>query len=876
MKYFLIVLIILIIPAFAYATHQNSQSTNCSISMSNEIIPILFINEERINPDGSFYAGDGFHYLFTFSGIEECLSFTALPILSEGIFDVISHNSIMWSSEIEKNHSHEDYTMEAKYLTTFHYYEIVGYSATYPHNHHCKCAIHMHTDPIFSDSPIFSYREDETLSDSSMVKINNFNKDTGKYLKTETQDWGFTNMDYIHEHEDYLHIKESDELITSFDNYVKSKCNNLVKYSGCVFGHVELDTEMINEKCMFDELSKMGVSHNIEEDFCVDVNHNLSLTVQGTRLSCGTDDKGNVSCKTVKVTNTQNINPNILPSEFEIILVDPPVKDRDNYDGKNKDGTYYPHDPIGIIHNPGVLWKDSRSETIQFVTTKVHDIKKEYEYDCNFNQCDHTLELNSVYPALYQFGNGNGITILNGTSYDTIGNHMIKYSGVMYNISREIGVGTGAINVELVPYEPKYSQNHPYPLLKDIQEYAFNDRQAVILHYLGSMQNDVIYSERRSLINEIYNVGVMLDSWNFNFISQNFTFSEGNTISDGTMESNEKNSMFVKEGYGKIYFDYPLRDIIVYNGMTKYYNVTSYTTLYSTNFAGIDSTLLDHFNMRYPETPFTKNITIKSINQNGDIINDKIELEIIPYENKSEYLDVYLYDKIMYDTSDSIFANVVSSDTNPTHDKINGTGILNGLIVKSFITMKNYNQYVNDSIETFDRDIVDKVQYGTTGDDMIYRVPTDVMLSLLTPQTFKVTVNDSITRNISTLYYKFGGNQTMTINTQNDNIIEVDRSIGFTKIKSIKNFGYIEKLYVNDKLVERSCKNGCTLFMLQPTELTVVAENIWGGTAYGVIPKEPQPIIYEFKEPNYEIITGMIIIGVISLAVYRLFIRGKI
>ena len=185
------------------------------------------------------------------------------------------------------------------------------------------------------------------------------------------------------------------------------------------------------------------------------------------------------------------------------------------------------------------------------------------------------------------------------------------------------------------------------------------------------------------------------------------------------MESNESNSMFVKDGYGKIYFDYPLRDIIIYNGMTKYYNVTSYTTLYSNNFGGIDSTLLDHFEMRYPETPFTKNITIKSINQNGDIINDKIELEIIPYENKSEYLDVYLYDKVMYDTDNSIFAEVVSLDTNPTHDKINGTGILNGLMIKSFIPMKNYNQYVDNSIETFDRDIVDKVQYGTTGNDMI-------------------------------------------------------------------------------------------------------------------------------------------------------------
>ena len=123
MKWILLVsivtIIVLFLPIIAYASHQ---STPCDITINGEILPVSYITETRGNPDDSFYPGDAFHYLFTFTAIPECISFSIQPVMSEGIFNVISHNSIMWNNNIENTHAHQDLEMQLQYLTTTHYY----------------------------------------------------------------------------------------------------------------------------------------------------------------------------------------------------------------------------------------------------------------------------------------------------------------------------------------------------------------------------------------------------------------------------------------------------------------------------------------------------------------------------------------------------------------------------------------------------------------------------------------------------------------------------------------------------------------------------------------------------------------------------------
>ena len=149
----------------------------------------------------------------------------------------------------------------------------------------------------------------------------------------------------------------------------------------------------------------------------------------------------------------------------------------------------------------------------------------------------------------------------------------------------------------------------------------------------------------------MYNAGFGLDPYTPHLLRQNFTLHEGVSVTKDALQSHNETAVFSQSGYGKIYFEYPLSNIVIPDYVAKFENVTSFTTLFSNDFASKD-TILQHYSMRYPEMPFTKDIIIKTINQNGTIINDSIELEIKPYEKiGTEFIKGYIYDKIKFDTN---------------------------------------------------------------------------------------------------------------------------------------------------------------------------------------------------------------------------------
>ena len=125
-------------------------------------------------------------------------------------------------------------------------------------------------------------------------------------------------------------------------------------------------------------------------------------------------------------------------------------------------------------------------------------------------------------------------------------------------------------------------------------------------------------------------------------------------------------------------------------------------------------------------------------------------------------------------------------------------------------------------------------------------------------------------------YYDFGGKQSITINIQDDNKLPAKRSIGFTKIQKPQNFGYIDELFVNGIQVNQNCNNGCVLFLLPQGELQIVAKNVWGGVASTTVPKEPEPIIREAKEPDYPLFITVAFFALIVYLIYKRFIKGKI
>ena len=864
MKYLIFVLVLLfIIPVTAYATHQ---STQCNLSITSEIIPITYITENRNNPDMSFYPGDGFHYLFKFNAIPECLSFSVDSVLSEGVFDVISHKSSVWPSFSDNDHSHKDYEVVPKYLTTYHFSKVLDVTQ--------KCTVHRgglrtcETASYTLSDPVFSYREDKELSKSESEKISSLNRDSN-YKRTETQAWRFTNMQGEHTHTRNLHENESDESIKLFDDYVKSKCNDGIgKYGGCVYGHIELESKVINEKCLIAELNKMNITHDVTNDVCVPVNHNLSLKITGSKTSCYINDKGYDVCKTVKVTSSSSVNPPILSPEFEIILSKPPVKDRDNYDGKNKDDTYYPHDPIGIIHNPTLKWKDQRAETIQFVTTKTHDLKKEYEFDCNNNQCNHTISLDTVYPAIIELGNGEGITIYNSTVFD-FGISEYQYFTTMTNMGDIMHTAKSTIQTNTVDYNPLFS-SYPYPLLSDNKEFAFDDRQGLALYYFGSIDDDdIIHEKRRSKINFVYNVGVGLDPYTPHFLKQNFTLNEGITITKDTLQSHNETAVFSQSGYGKLYFEYPLGDIVIPDYIPKFENVTSFTTLFSVDFASKD-TILDHYSMRYPELQFTKNVIIKSVNQNGTIIiNDSIEFEIKPYEKiGTEYIRSYIYDKIKFDTDDDTFSEIIANDTYSMVQKYSGTGMLNVTISKTPVFFEEFTKQNSNINGTFSNKLTDLEKLTDTPETIRLTSPYDIGLSTVSPTTLIITVN-GIPHTLHERYFSFGGKQTMIINVQTDNVLDANRSLGKIIINPPRNFGLIESIQVDNNIIKQPCQRGCILLFQPEKELTVSVYNKWGGVASVELEKIVRPITPTSTQPDYMVILAISMILVLIWVCYK-------
>jgi len=199
-------------------------------------------------------------------------------VISEGVFDVISHQSTMWNNnDIESTHAHQDLEMQLQYLTTIHYYV--------DKINHCSSDDEDCSSIVLAEDPSYSVREDQLPSTSLQRLLDGLSTASTYTIRTEeTQNWGFANDDGTHEHDDYLHTGESDESIESFEDYVESKCDNLEKYGGCIFGHVELELELVDEKCLFAELAKANISHYIINDECIDVYHTLSLSIVGTKI----------------------------------------------------------------------------------------------------------------------------------------------------------------------------------------------------------------------------------------------------------------------------------------------------------------------------------------------------------------------------------------------------------------------------------------------------------------------------------------------------------------------------------------------------------------------------------------------------------------
>ncbi|WP_316506584.1 hypothetical protein [Nitrosopumilus sp.] len=181
---------------------------------------------------------------------------------------------------------------------------------------------------------------------------------------------------------------------------------------------------------------------------------------------------------------------------------------------------------------------------------------------------------------------------------------------------------------------------------------------------------DTEYSESIDLIwDEAHNVGIVTNELPVKMsenISDELIATEFPEIVPYEVEQHTT-ANFLKAGYGKIKFDYPglLEDVVLdtEKNIPRFENATVFNTLQSSHFAGHDVTHLTFDEYMYPESFFHNSLTVNAADSEGnqdDFVS--LTLKIIPRLDipGTQYLDEYMRDKILFDTQDDGFSQIIT------------------------------------------------------------------------------------------------------------------------------------------------------------------------------------------------------------------------
>lgn len=294
------------------------------------------------------------------------------------------------------------------------------------------------------------------------------------------------------------------------------------------------------------------------------------------------------------------------------------------------------------------------------------------------------------------YSNGDGMSVYIGDTSFAFANYSYAFNITAWNVDGEAAYSeVNTTYAELVPYEPVYDMVYSYPVLADGQEYAFDDRRGIITKYGGSLQDGLLHEGRRSYVNWWNASGGGHTPFSYDEFDRPHVMSDGRSApptADPVVleyEGGSQSAMFTNAGYGVIYMDWPVSDYVfarapgyntsesmivlqgvpeIMEGMipareqqanqtvrvnasstegrpdllesvpldkrgAKYENVTAHAGFHSVGFAGHDDVELFEDAMRYPEVPFTKRLTVSSIDQSGNPrASDTVAVRAVPYD----------------------------------------------------------------------------------------------------------------------------------------------------------------------------------------------------------------------------------------------------
>ena len=681
------------------------------------------------------------------------------------------------------------------------------------------------------------------------------------------------------------------------------------------------------------------------------------------RVCHKTEDGWDCDWKTVTARATQGIPMRLPNLTVDLWTVGEEFTEDDQYISRNLDESYYVWDAINVVHNPFYQFKNERVGTIFIEYEKIHDpLALEDEFFCDADFCVNTMEIPGFKSWTGEFDYGGGNTVYNATSLDDIGEHEIKYIARLYNIVPQIDEFTQSIDELAVEYFPIY-ESYVYTVLADDEKVTFDDRIGYALHYFGSESTDTnsddeigVHEDRRSKINDYFYSTWGADPWEFDFIDGTVGFSEfsddidliwdeANHVGIITNEIPVGKSIeieheliptefpgiipyevgehgtanFLKSGYGKVKFSYDgLLDVVLDPTLKipRYENATVYNTLESVHFAGHDVSFLTSDEYMYPESFFHNTVNVLAVDSDGmQDDSAEISLTIIPREEieGTTHLDQYVHDKVIFDTDDDGFAQIITGldmDGNEIvivngHDiypldnlTIEGNGKVS--LEKTRRVLSSFTQYDTTIDQTFTPNEIIGIsqKYLLDTEDGVLPIPLTTGLDALSPYAISITAdNGSIekTNEFDHIWYDFSIDYNYQLNMDNDNVLNIQRDPGNMRVLKYfydENFGALESLEINGGIIEGKNLPECfkikstgTCYLPVPedhklAELNITGINIWGGTSVATLPEideiqlnpsSQNPITSIFDLVLYEWIVILLILMFTGWILYKIF-----
>lgn len=892
------VVLFLITSSVSYAQQtdqQYNQARPCNINVQFNEYPVYYNEGRRQNPDGTTYPGDAIHYIFSFRGSDTCTSFGPNTIESQGAMNLTSHNV---SSGVI--HLHQKYDIIPKNITTTHYYKIL--------DENTKCIVHHRggtrtctTHYTLSDNPIYSIREDEELTKRQWRAVSmSISDSTSRILRDDikleyTHAMNFTKVPVHHTHQTHSHAREDAHSIEAFDTIVKQLCNNnsnINLNSGCVYGHAEIDTVTPHTKCLIAELNKRNIKHDIktEDDYCIEVLHELSLTVQGYATEQQKDSKGNTVFVPVLVEKTVQAPITVLEPTPDVIFEHPPIMDKDGYGSKNEDGTYYVWDLPAIHTIPELKFRDIRNNTISFVITRLNSpISNVFTDTCTKDKCIINVQGDDITDTPVNAINGDRLDVDTAPTLHHLGLKNFSYRIQTYNIDQVISDVTAETDILIVDYSPVYDEDiFAYTILDTDGNTTFEKHLGLASHYLGSNGTgpddiNIIHEHRRSKINDSVHAIHANNPFDAYFLNSTVVMQGGNDITDitssvyesvldksgksvlgdynMTLQSNNNTVLFTKEGFGRLSFSHDIIDEISQFSIS---NVTGYNTVMSSEFGGYEKKYLMSWVYDYPVAFVSSVLNVTAIQSDGSIdgavpIKAQLHVVINNETDKTAYLPYYMASHIRNAGHHEEYVEMYLGDMYNVDNTVNGNGVAATIINMPAVRI------ISDIWGIL----------NITENDKSF-TSLDERLSLSSPVVYRLDITtDKATNTMYYPAYGFDSPMTYSINADDSNTLEHIRYLSTVHVRSPENFGEIKRVTVNGAEYGASCRHGCLLAIDGDTVIT--AENIWGGKATLYVPQQT----WNGTASQYDIVVSYIdnvtpYVIVILLAFTAVFMYGRL